>query len=250
MFDTNTVKYIEPGACISRPFEIAGGSKNKELTLEKGALVVKSSDDKLVQATDTEIKVHYAMVRRALSLQFAQLMSFDQHNQWETFLFESMRREPPPGYGRPTLSQILQCDRAAWMRLGTAATEVRLRPNGTYPLGEALLAPTLKPASSGSASSWRQSSQPYAQMFQSSKGKGKSKGRKGGRGGGPPVRNELRGKWHKTGSGEPLCFGFNCSTGCPDKSVQPGQRCAKGWRLGAEPKCQKPHSLQQHLGGS
>ena len=261
MFDTNTVKYWEPAACISRPFEIAGGSKNKELTLEKGSLVVKSSEEKLTSSTDTEIKVHYAMVRRALALQFAQLMSFDQHGRWEQFLFESLHREPPPGFNRPSLGQILQCDKAAWQRLGTTVNEVRQRRDGTYPLGEALLAlmhdpnitlflmPVAKAASSSTSSPWRNQTQnrsePYVQNTNPGKGRGKSKSKKGGRGT-PPIPTELRGKWHRTGSGEPLCFGFNCATGCNDKSVQPGQRCARGWHLCAEPKCQRPHSLQQH----
>ena len=257
MFELNSVKYYEPASCISRSFEIAGGSKNKELTLEKGALVVKSSEDKLTSVTDTEIKLHYALVRRALALQFAQLMSYDQHCAWETFLFESLHREPPPGYHKPGLTQLIQCDRAAWQRLGTTLTDIRQQANGTYPLGEALLrlmhdpnitlylTPLAKASTANTSSSWRQSSGPYQAPSSPSKGRGKGKGRKGGKST-PPIPAELRGKWHKTGSGEPLCFGYNCASGCSDKSVQPGQKCARGWHLCAEPKCQKPHSLRQH----
>ena len=57
MFDTNTVKFLELSSCISHPFEVAGGSKNKELTLEQGSLKVKDADSKLSSPTDTEIKV-------------------------------------------------------------------------------------------------------------------------------------------------------------------------------------------------
>ena len=69
----------------------------------------------------------------------------------------------------------------------------------------------------------------------SAKSKGKSK--KGGKGkGAPPMPKELQGKYHRTASGEPLCFGFNTSTGCPHKNVKPGERCSRGWHLvrGAE----------------
>lgn len=57
-------------------------------------------------------------------------------------------------------------------------------------------------------------------------GKGKSNGKSG-----PPIPQELRGKWHKTPSGEPICFGFNCKSGCPDK---PGQRCSRGYHVSAK----------------
>ena len=82
MFDQNVVKYLEPAACISRAFEIQGRKETKELSLEKGSLVLKNQSDKLMSATDTELKMHYAMQRRALAMQFAGLMSFAQHNEW------------------------------------------------------------------------------------------------------------------------------------------------------------------------
>ena len=57
----------------------------------------------------------------------------------ETFLFEAMRRDAPPGYSRPCLAQLLQCEKAAWSRLSSTTVEPRQRADGTYPLGEALL---------------------------------------------------------------------------------------------------------------
>lgn len=76
IYESNALKYLEPAACVSRSHEIQGTTKNRELTFEKGSLVLKSGDDKLCSPTDSEIKVHYAMVRRALSFQFARLMSY------------------------------------------------------------------------------------------------------------------------------------------------------------------------------
>ena len=256
IYDSNTLKYLDPASCISRALEIQGGSKNQELTLQKGSLVLKAMDDKLTSPTDSEIKVHYAMVRRAIAFRFAKLMSFSQHCEWENFLFEALHRDAPPGYSKPTLSQALMCDRAAFSRLTERATEVRQRADQTYPLGEALLAlrndpnlalylSPLATRSTGGApsqsSTWRP--QPY-QQERPGKSKGKGKSKKGRSG--PPIPNELRGKYHKTPSGEPICFGFNCSTGCSDKSVQPGGRCARGLHVCAEPKCGQPHSLQNH----
>ncbi len=140
MYEQNVVKYFEPASCVSRALEVQGSSKNKEISLERGSLVVKAAEDKLQASADSEIKLHYAFVRRALAFQFGRVMSFDQHNIWETFLFEAIHREPPPGYLRASLSQVLQCDRAAWSRLSSTVANVRQALDGTYPLGEQLLA--------------------------------------------------------------------------------------------------------------
>lgn len=112
MFDNNTLKYLDPATCVSRSHEIQGTTKNRELTFERGSLVMKPPNE-LSTPTDSEIKVHYAFVRRGLALQFGRLMSYNQHCQWESFLFSALHREAPPGYSRPSLGQLLQCDRAA-----------------------------------------------------------------------------------------------------------------------------------------
>lgn len=62
----------------------------------------------------------------------------------------------------------------------------------------------------------------------------------------PAVPQELRGKWHKTPTGDRICFAFNCKSGCSDAIVKPGERCAKGFHVCAKPRCQKAHSLEQH----
>ena len=256
IYDQNSIKWLEPAICISRSLEVQGASKSRELTLEKGALILKA-EDKQTCATDSEIKLHYAFVRRAVAFNFARLMSFQQHSAWETFLFESLRREVPPGYSRATLSQVISCDKAAWSRLAALNTAVRERGDGTFPLGEALLnlrrdpaialylAPLAKPVQATSSQSGGRPAPYHANppRNQPSKGKGKS----GGKSKAPPMPAELRGKYHKTANNEPICFAFNTSSGCPQSStVRPGERCPKGLHVCAEPKCQQAHSLQQH----
>ena len=251
MYEQNVVKYFEPSSCVSRALEVQGSNKNKEISLERGSLIVKSQEDKLIANTDSEIKLHYAFVRRALAFQFGQVMSFDQHNLWETFLFEAIHREAPPGYLRPTLGQVLQCDRAAWSRLASTVETVRRAADGTYPLGISLLelrhdpsitlylAPLAKPVSLPTPTTIRDG--PY-EVYQKG-GKGKGKGKKGKA---PPMPAELRGKFHCTAAGDPLCFAYNTAAGCSHPNVKPGERCPKGYHLCMEPKCQKAHSLVQH----
>ena len=256
MYEQNSIKYPDLSQCIARSTEIQGETKSKELTLEKGSLVVKSSDDKLHSPTDSEIKVHYALIRRGIALQFAKLISFAQHAEWETFLFEALHRDPPPGYSRPSLAQLLQCDKAAWSRLHSVVTDIRQAADGTYPLGLALLnmrqdphialyvAPVAKAQTSTSSSTWR--AHPYQSSPQQPQGKSKGKGKGKKQSKGPATPQELRGKWHKTPAGDAICFAYNCKSGCSDTSTQPGGRCPRGLHVCAEPRCQKPHSLQQH----
>ena len=54
------------------------------------------------------------------------------------------------------------------------------------------------------------------------KGKGKGKGKRTS----PPVPQELRGKWYKMANGDPICFGFNCKSGCNAK-VKVGEKVPK-----------------------
>eukprot|EP00435_Cladocopium_sp_Y103_P000568 s580_g1.t1 len=251
MYEANSLKYLDLASCVSRALESQGNNKEPGAHSGKRFLVMKNNDDKLQSPTDSEIKVHYAMVRRGLTFQVAKLMSY---------LFEALHREPPPGYSRPSLSQLLQCDKAAFSRLATTLSSIWQKDDGSYPLGAALLdlrsdpmialylAAVSKPVHSGgtsnASSSWR--SQPYTtQTTQKVKGahthtKGKGKGKP------PPVPQELPEKWHRTASGEPICFGFNCKSGCSDKNIKPDQRCSKGFRMCAEPRCGREHSLQQH----
>ena len=185
IYDSNSIKWLEPSVCISRSMEVQGTPKSRELTLEKGSLILKS-DDKMTCATDSEIKLHYAFTRRAVSLAFARVMSFQQHSSWVNFLFESLRREVPPGYSKANLSQVVSCDKAAWARLATLNISTREAADGSFPLGDALLglkgdpsialylAPLAKPVQSSSAAPSRPA--PYhATGPKQNTGKGKGK---------------------------------------------------------------------------
>ena len=255
IYEHNAVKYLEPASCTSRSMEVQGGAKTKELVFESGSLVVRDKEDKTQAPTDSEMKLHFAMVRRGIAFKFARLMSFEQHCKWVSFLFSSMQRDAPPGYSRPSLHQVMQCDKAAFTRLGSTLKAVRQRDDGTFPMGEALLdlradptiALLLAPLARTTAGSTQTRSGPYQpqatghQQQQPAKGKGKNKSK----GKTPPMPLELRIKWHKNSAGEPLCFGYNTSKGC-SSGVKDGERCPRGWHLCAEPKCLQAHSLQAH----
>lgn len=253
--ESNTLKYIDPASCTSRPQEVQGSTKTKELAFEGGTLVIKDKDDKLVAPTSSEIQFLQAMTRRGIAFKFAKLMTYEQHTTWLNFLMQAMQREAPPGYSKPSLHQVMLCDKAAFTRLGASMGAVRQLPDGTFPLGVRLLELRSDPtialylAPLARAQSYQgpgPRSSPYNQGPRaggavSNEKKGKGKGKKGKS---PPMPAELRNKWHRTGSGDPLCFAYNTSKGCD--MAKDGEKCAKGWHLCAEPRCLQPHGLQNH----
>eukprot|EP00435_Cladocopium_sp_Y103_P074715 s4_g50.t1 len=175
----------------------------------------------------------------------------------QTYLMATLRQAAR----RPTLAQLLQCDKAAFARLGSQVTNVRQRDDATYPLGEARLALRQDPnialylmpvakSSSSTSTATASGAAPYSTArthpYAGGRPKGGGKGKKGGGKSAPPVPAELRGKWHKNSSGEPICYGYNCKSGCAEKGVKPGGRCSKGLHICAEPRCGGHHSLQEH----
>ena len=136
-------------------------------------------------------------------------------SQWEKFLFEAVHRETPPGFSRPSLLQIVRCDKAAFSRLGSTMTSIRQNADGSYPLGEELLKlrsdphialylmPSAKQSYTSAASHQGPRTHPYSSGGHTTKGKGGGK-TKSKQKGSPPIPSELRGKWHKTPSGDPI----------------------------------------------
>ena len=253
--ESNTLKYIEPSACTSRNQEVQGSSKTKELSFEGGSLVIKDKD--VVAPTSSEMQFLFAMVRRGVAFKFARLMNYEQHSTWTNFLIQAMQREPPPGYCKPTLHQVMLCDKQAFTRLASTLGSVRQAADGSYPMGEGLLALRTDPTialhlvplarQASPASSATQRTAPYSQQNQKPQGtgfndrKGRGKGKKGKA---PPMPAELRNKWHRTSTGEPLCFAYNTSKGCDQ--ARDGEKCPKGWHFCAEPKCLQAHPLSSH----
>ena len=178
-----------------------------------------------------------AMTRRGIAFKFAKLMTYEQHTTWLNFLMQAMQREAPPGYSKPSLHQVMLCDKAAFTRLGASMGAVRQLPDGSYPLGLKLLelrsdpsialylAPLVRAQSSQGPvqrpSPYNQGPKPNSAANNEKKRKGKGK-----KGKSPPMPAELWNKWHRTGSGDSLCFGINILKGCDQ--AKDGEKCAKG----------------------
>ncbi len=256
MMEQNVIKYIEPAVCITRAAEVLGATKDKKLSFEHGTLVMKEKDQDMRTQTSTEMQLYHAFARRGIAFQFADIMTYDAHFKWTSFLFDAARRDAPPGFCSPGIDAIMQCDRAAWVRLAELCPDLRRNAAGQHPIEQHLqdlrsdptimlhLSPVAKGESAKRASDADTSGDKWVRL--NPKGKGKGKKGKGKGKGAPAMPSELRGKWHSMPNGDPICFGYNTSRGCSEKNVKPGERCSKGWHCCAEPRCQEPHSLTKH----
>lgn len=84
------------------------------------------------------LQVQEAFNRRGIAMVFADLVQHTAYTRYITTLFSHLHREPPAGFSRCTVSQIVSADKAVWQFL----LESNLRPKrdelGTLPLDRAL----------------------------------------------------------------------------------------------------------------
>ena len=76
-----------------------------------------------------------ALTRRSLAFDAVGLVKFEVFNQWINWMFQMVRQQPPPGFSKPTLAQLLRADRQAFVRLQEQSREgIKPHADGTRPL--------------------------------------------------------------------------------------------------------------------
>ena len=263
MVQENVVVYLGPNKFPSRQSELKLEKPKKELDIVNSKLTVKDQAVDLECTLSTPLHLHHALHRRALAMDLVGVCTYSVMMRYNEFLMSHLSVDPPPGYARPTIHQILEADRAAWLKVAEKLPRgVKRTAGGNLPMDtEWPLVQTDPrvcfhllplPASSASAAQGTKrtnddgdASPPPPGKFQKwQRGGGKGGGKKGGKTKTPrslPI--ELKGKWSTTKRGVPLCWDFNTG-GC---SLAPaGGRCPRGMHLCAEPNCQKPHPLPEH----
>ena len=265
MYDQNILRYIPLEKCYSRLTELSVSTKApaKLLEVETSKIVVKDKELDHEATVQSSYQALEAFKRRGLALDFAGVMSFAKHDRYVQLLFNHLNREPPVGYQRCSVSQLLAADRAAWCNLIEINTKPRPDTAGVFALDtkleEALksyevsftllpavskqvakapptpAAPAGRPAAAapkgGKKGSYR--FRPYQ-----SKGKGKSKSKFDQR-----VPKEIRdaGGTASTPTGDPICFDFSLKK-C--KEATDGSRCRKGYHVCAI--CYGQHCMLDH----
>ena len=249
MREDEVLKYVEPSKCTCRDSELRGVKREQFVKPNaSGVLMIKESDSHDEADLTSEHKVKQALMRRSLALDQADLLPFSVSEDYHNFLFSLVAMEPPPRFCPIDVIQILNADRAIWSRM-TEHTEsgISIRPDGSYPMQEALalarshpmvsclLQPLPKPSGGGGKGGKDKVGRdaPYAAKGanggKAKAGKG-SKGKKGKGKGKTQSKDRLPyaliGCKARTADGQKLCFDFNLPCGCSREA--PSGKCNFG----------------------
>ena len=265
MLEKDSLVYLSPEKFATRRSELALKKATKEILIDQSALVVRDRSQDITCSTATELETTNAMRRRALAFDLVQACNYHVMNAFHAELFDHLHMIPPPGYSAVILTQILRADRAAWLHMAEKLSTLKRDQQGNLPLeseiAKVLAHPSvtfhllplplrtttdkqIQPKATAAPKRTRSRTPPKGNPSAPAKGKGKGKGGKSKRGRGPNIPRGLIGKCLHTKANERLCWAFNLPQGCQD--AKPGNKCARGLHLCAEPNCEQPHSLQNH----
>ena len=267
VWETRQLQYIEIGKLTSREHEVLYSKSSKQLHVDSDKLLVKEEAKVPDQMASSELQILEALKRRGVAFAFIDAMSWESHGRYLQALFSHLRTEPPEGYVKPTLQQVLKADRQVFLTLIWQDVSVRRRDDDTLEMDaqimEALktyevgfhLMPLPKPKSGDSkaqqSSSQRSSSPPSAWQPRGSQpySKGGNKGKPKGKGKGKRAANILPAELQNKGCvgvddhNRRLCFNFNLNK-CQDAAH--GAECNRGWHLCMKKGCHAPHSVLDH----
>lgn len=263
MRQLNELRYIPPEKCTSRTHEVLRRkSPSKQLEVSAENLVIKEHKDVPDMTTTSALQVPEALNRRGIALVFADLVQHECYSRYMANLFSHLHREPPAGYSRCAVSQLVQADKAVFQVL----LEQNIRPKrdqiGVLPLDDALNAaltsyqisfllmpmPAKKEPQTSPKKNHPKPAQASDQVVRvrtqfmtKSWNKGKAAG-KGGKGKQrvPPSIHKLGGVANDPDN-NPICFPYNCD-GCDEAAD--GGRCRRGLHICA--KCFGLHPITNH----
>ena len=251
MYEENRLRWIDWSRCTSREQELQGDPKKDvsfSLDSSTGRLKVEPKRDCDRADTSTEVMLMYALTRRALAVEQANICSYAKMMLWTQRLMKSRMDEPPLGYARPSMKQLMMADQKLFMELADATRDgIQSTPEGRpvellmdrimYSSQVMCVLNPLPLMSHGkSESSGASATKPKEGPYVRSGPKGRSKGKSGGKFVRMP--QQLIGCKAFTNSGEPICYNFNLKS-CSEKVSN--NRCSRGYHVCAAPKCGKSH---------
>ena len=255
MFHLNEIRYLPPEKCVSRLHEVTHAkSPLKQLEIESDKLVLKEHQEVPSETAHSGLQVKEALERRGLGLVFADLITHASYTRYISALFAHLHRDPPAGYSRCSVSQLVSADRAVWSKLIEDGIKPKRDTHGVLPLDTALTRALESYQVSFALLPLPQAKKPnpkndkdkdkdrvynvWDKRHKGGKGKGKGKGSKGQK---LPYGIVKLGGTGRTPDGENLCFKYNLE-GCEDAAD--GATCPKGKHVCA--KCFGTHGIKDH----
>ena len=119
-YESDRLSYIEWSLCISREYELANNvKKDTDLSFSNDGTLKLARTSKIEPMQGmTEIQVRYALVRRGLAMDQANIMEYANHDMLVELLLDVRMQEPPSGYQRVTMKQLEIADKKFFVLMG------------------------------------------------------------------------------------------------------------------------------------
>ena len=254
IYDANRLRFVAWDKYTSREDELErDAKKDQAFTIDSaGNLKVEAKQADVTADTSSEMLLQYALQRRGLAMDQANLLEYEVHQTWVDKLLKHRLQSSPEGYAKVTMKQLMEADKRLFHELADhTRAGVQAGPQGR-PLDRVfslctssadvmhLLQPLPAPKPSILDPKFTERPHPYQREFKGGKEKGKGKAK--GKGGRMPLAMVEAGCRAFTNSGDPICFGYSLGS-CTNKVVK--GRCEKGFHVCAMPKCGKHHPFTQ-----
>ena len=251
-YESDRLQYVEWQHCVSREHEILTSTKKDQKLTVLTSGEFKLSQSNKIEPCDTSSEIHlrYALMRRGLAMEQANLLKYSKHEAWLEKLLTTRLEAPPPGFARVSFQQLEAADKKLFVLLAEKTRSgVKAQPAGR-PCDdhfEACMNSTevltlMQPKPVAAKTRDEVESPPKRQRTDSgpTKGKGKSKNKAGSNSFQRIPTDLLQlGCVANTSQGNRLCFSYNvkkCS------NMVNNQRCDKGLHACAVRGCGKPHA--------
>ena len=119
IYDANRLRFVPWEKYTSREEEIEKDvKKGAAFTLDQsGKLKVEAKQAELVADTTSEVLMQYALQRRGLAMDQANLLSFQVHQVWVDKLMKVRLQSSPEGYSKVGMHQLLEADKRLFQEL-------------------------------------------------------------------------------------------------------------------------------------
>ena len=120
VYDSNKITYIGLELCTKRDDAIVGVQKNLEWESTpnvRGGFTFSRPDDGRRVNLDGQFKFAFAMQRRSLAKDMAEILGYQYSEKLRCRLIAALMLEPPPGFLPIGFQQVLDADRCFWVEM-------------------------------------------------------------------------------------------------------------------------------------
>ncbi|CAE6932646.1 unnamed protein product [Symbiodinium natans] len=138
--EINQLSWLSPSKCPKRDQELrnSGREKNRVLTLQENQVALVPVADQITAHHATPLEVQWCLQRRGLAYDLNQVISWEAHESWVSYLMQHLTRPAPPNYAQVGISQILKADCELFLLMSKEVTQVRASSSGAMEADQAL----------------------------------------------------------------------------------------------------------------